>query len=272
VTIELTCDCGKRYRISDQFAGRTVSCKSCGKKLKVPRNGLAGAVDSSATTMSEADVEAMKKLPIEDRPGRLAPLEKKSATRASNPARVFIDRVHALRNLPFLFPFIGVTTVVLFCVGWSIFGSWKIAAGAAVFVAPLSLLQVLQDLTKKAANGDVLPALVIETNPDLVAVLVNLTAGAPKPVWAIKIIKARLDRMADGPATLGQQLAVAAFYAGPIQNGAWQDISPLVLARVTRNRADLQRTLASIPKSQWQKLDAELTLLRHRTPGLHTLS
>jgi hypothetical protein len=35
--IQVQCDCGKKYRISANKAGKKVTCKSCGEKFRIPR-------------------------------------------------------------------------------------------------------------------------------------------------------------------------------------------------------------------------------------------
>ncbi|CAN5381868.1 hypothetical protein BH10PLA1_BH10PLA1_07110 [soil metagenome] len=267
MVIEITCDCGKRYRIDDQFAGRIAACKSCGKKLKVPRPEDRVAAQS-VTAVADAASKQLGKIPIEDRPGRLTPIPTNAKPRVPNPALVYLDRVHALRNVRFLLPFLGVLVVTVFALTL-LLTSWVLAAGLAVLAVPLALVQIMAGLQKKSVGGDVLPALVIDNDPDLIAILVNLSLDSRKPAWAVKIIKVSLASMADGPAAIGEQLPVAVTYKPPQVGGVWKDVEPVPVAALTRNRADLQRVLASIPKSQWQKLDAELVVLKFRTPGLH---
>lgn len=273
MVIEITCDCGKRYRIDDQFAGRIAACKSCGKKLKVPRpedRVAAKPAAAQADAAGEATAKQLKKIPVEDRPGRTAPVPKNAKPRVPNPALTYLDRVHALRNVRFLPLFLLTLVVVVFALT-VLLTSWKIALGLALLTVPLAVVQILLGLQKKAIGGDVLPALVIDTDPDLVAIMVNLSLDSRKPVWAVKIVKVSLASMADGPAAIGEQLPVAVTYKAPERGGVWNDVDPVPVAALTRNRADLQRVLASIPKTQWQKLDAELVVLKFRTPGLHKM-
>jgi hypothetical protein len=47
--IEMTCSCGKRLQVSDEFAGRQGQCPACGGRLQIPNRDatLTGVVASS---------------------------------------------------------------------------------------------------------------------------------------------------------------------------------------------------------------------------------
>jgi hypothetical protein len=49
--IELTCSCGKRLQVSDEFAGRQGQCPACGGQLQIPKPDASGT--SGAPTSGE---------------------------------------------------------------------------------------------------------------------------------------------------------------------------------------------------------------------------
>ena len=50
--IELTCSCGKRLQVSDDFAGGQGQCPACGARLQIPKRD--GTVTSVASSSDEA--------------------------------------------------------------------------------------------------------------------------------------------------------------------------------------------------------------------------
>lgn len=49
--IELVCQCGKRFSVPDQFAGKKASCKACGAKLLIPSPAAPAAAYVPAATI-----------------------------------------------------------------------------------------------------------------------------------------------------------------------------------------------------------------------------
>jgi hypothetical protein len=57
--IELTCSCGKRLKVSDEFAGRQGQCPACGGQFQIPgRDATVTSVAPSADDAAQAVVAA----------------------------------------------------------------------------------------------------------------------------------------------------------------------------------------------------------------------
>jgi hypothetical protein len=66
--IELTCSCGKRLQVSDEFAGRQGQCPACGGRLQIPKRdatviGVAASSDEAAQAVFGAPGLAAPKGP-----------------------------------------------------------------------------------------------------------------------------------------------------------------------------------------------------------------
>ncbi len=99
MSIEVSCECGKRFRVGDQFAGKRGRCKACGRTVTVPAAAEAPAqpLELADEPIREAKVAvqpqaantrgpALPAYPSFHRPGRVA---------ADKPSRVSIH-VHPL--------------------------------------------------------------------------------------------------------------------------------------------------------------------------------
>ena len=66
--IELTCSCGKRLQVSDDFAGKQGQCPACGGRLQIPKRdatvtSVASSSDEAAQAVSAAPRLAAPKGP-----------------------------------------------------------------------------------------------------------------------------------------------------------------------------------------------------------------
>src|SRR5262249_9017903 len=81
--IKFSCDCGKAYKVPEEFAGKKVRCKQCGESILVP--SASEAVSSTrAEAVSQRSVLPSKRLktPSDDGGGRpSAPAAPKPAER-----------------------------------------------------------------------------------------------------------------------------------------------------------------------------------------------
>ncbi len=78
--IDVTCTCGKQYRIPDTAAGRKVRCKECGGTIDVPAGDdeFGGLLDADLDAVGDAPPDAAAPLPGR-REGRKKSAGKKSA-------------------------------------------------------------------------------------------------------------------------------------------------------------------------------------------------
>ena len=92
--------------------------------------------------------------------------------------------------------------LALACVAGAILLHWSFWFGVALFAAALWL--DISGSRWQALYGDVNPAIVVSTEPFLVAVSTDLTTGGDS-YPAIKVLRQPLQRMTGGPPQLGAQ-------------------------------------------------------------------
>jgi hypothetical protein len=270
--IDFACDCGKRYRVVDEMAGRGVKCKACGRATRVPTAEQADAdlVDPFSSgeaydvTDEPAAASASASRLVEH--DALSRMMVNMNTTASNAAGARLDIAHYLTCYPMDVMIAGVG--LLIGIPGGIFANPILFAYAGIGLW-LLVSGVLRQRSK-LIGGDVCPAVVIHERPYRIAVCTDLTTGhAQRP--AILIMPAPLGRMTGGPPAVGQRLATVAFYAGAANADAWQNFDPTPIACATRDEAAIARVTASIPQSQWRQLDVLLARLPERKVGMYKL-
>jgi hypothetical protein len=113
----------------------------------------------------------------------------------------------------------------------------------------------------KALYGDVNPALVVSTDPYLIAVLANLDAVGDLPKPVIKVLSHPLQRMTGGPPQVNTPLATVASYDGECE-GYWTDFFPEVINCITTDTSVIRRVVATIGEDEWDQLTDGLNQLR----------
>ncbi|HEX4794140.1 MAG TPA: DUF3239 domain-containing protein [Humisphaera sp.] len=266
MSIEFTCECGKKYRVGDEFAGRRVACKACRRPLVVPDPQVDFAQPPEGYELNDAPPEpasgsavAEPRIPREQLVGAFG-------TMASNPAQSRLDVIHFLNCYRFGLIFNATCVVLGLLGGLLIHPAMFILAGAGVLLE----IQDLNREQQKLRMGDVNPAVVIGQNPWRVAVLADLaTGGGGRP--AVLILNAPLARMTGGPPTLGMRLAAVLLYHGRPSADAWTNIDATLMPCATRDSSEIARVTASIPQRQWRNLESALAQLPDKKPGLYKL-
>lgn len=118
--------------------------------------------------------------------------------------------------------------------------------------------------------GCVNPAVVVSSQPPLVAVFTDLTTGKGSH-HVIKILPQPLRWMKHGIPPVGTRLATVALYKGNGQKGYWDDFHPVVINCVTGNTVDIERVFQSISHKEWEELEAGLGYLQTTKPGLYPI-
>ncbi len=190
-------------------------------------------------------------------------------TVASNPGRVKVNFLVWLRCFPT--NFVSFVIGVLFTVGYMIhLGLWKDVTFwvALILVLVFSLAPTLR-LRQHFFSGCVNPAIVISTEPNLIAVSTNL-ANNGSTYLVIKILPHPLHRMRSRPVSCGTRLATVALYSGAGTSGVWEDFDPVAVNCATDDESTIERTLQSIPAQEWLDLEYGLEQLpKPYKPGLY---
>jgi hypothetical protein len=277
--IELSCDCGARYRVGDHLAGKKLRCKKCKGHIVVPEaeseqpfgDDDFGEYDVAQTPapLSAAARNSYTAAPASDHVGQPSPLPRESyslnGTVASNPGRLKVQWLKCVTS----FPVMPIVFVVLLIISLIL----GLAYRPAIFIVAAGLVltaaREFKMMQVKFISGCVNPGVVVSTSPYLVAVYTDLAKqGGFRP--AVKIIRQPLGRMTGGAPALGARVATAALYYGG-GSDAWRDFVPVVVNCVTSNQADINRMTRSISANDWRDLDQALASLNDNRKGLHTL-
>ena len=189
-------------------------------------------------------------------------------TVASNPAGVRVDLLHFLKCD-------GKDLIVL--AGALLIGGvvaafdWKIALliiGIGGFVAIASMVSAPEIFRE----GDVCPAVVVDPDRQLVAVMANLSKtarGAP----VIKILRQPLRRAVQRPVKRGTRLAFIAMYNGRPSAPAWANFGGYLVDSGTRSTKAIQRVLSNISEPEWERLLSSMSSMKKPfQPGLYDMS
>jgi len=141
--------------------------------------------------------------------------------------------------------FFFIITAIFFALDWGVAGYIFGFLAVVLFVA-LSLL------TKRIAfifnNGLLVPGIVVEEGPLVLAVLANMdTAMEDEPVWAIKRLE--LSNLPCAEGVIGEVIPCVAGFQG---EGlvAWDDFDADPLSFATANIEDLKKNVARIDKEE----------------------
>lgn len=195
---------------------------------------------------------------------------------ASNPGRVPFElfTYWSCYRGRMLFPvgLLGVGAVLLLAA--LLVENFSVAAGIAVMIFGAFVLITIESRMKQwMALGDTCPALVLDADTGLIAVWADMTTTLQTSQPAIKILRAPVFR---GP--LGRtlqnnsRLSVVCTFRGSPDNGRWDDVKPIPVVCATRNPAVIQRSLTSIPESQWEQFTNDLQSIEQTSSGLYFLS
>lgn len=113
-------------------------------------------------------------------------------------------------------------------------------------------------------RGCLNPALVLDRHRVAVYTDLNCIQGRP-PVPSLKILEQPLDRMAHGPARMGQRLTtISTYYGRDLHEARHHGFKPTVTHCVTDQPDELDRMLCAVPAVSWQTLYAGLRALAFR--------
>ena len=284
--IVVKCDCGAKYRVKNELAGRTMRCQTCDERILIEDDSGDDDVMDAIVVSPEASTRQTptpKTLPRPRQQNRqveptdderdaelLKELEasrRSSNSAASNPGMM---RVSYWRHFVAYPKWAFIWTVMLLAsIGLVVCVSW--------FSIPLVLFSLWTSwmywtrVKTQFIAGCVNPAMILSVNPRLVAVHTNLTQGGGNEYGVIKIINAPIHRMVSGPPQEQQRIATVSFYEGAVEEiDHWTDFSPKLAACVTSKPNDAQRLLDSIDEADWLELNRALKQVpRPYAPGLY---
>jgi hypothetical protein len=199
-------------------------------------------------------------------------------TVASNPGGVDLELMPFLKSNLSVMGCLGIPTLIIMggfgAVGYFV---WKPAfafVGLAV-AAFLWLSHRLWTTTKiKFKHGCANPAIVVSTDPCLIAVMGNLANNRSGDTYnVIKIVSADLSSSNFDGFRVGGRVATVALYSDGGLDGRWADFDPEPVNCATTDRAAIDRVLKSFSNDDWKELDEGLAQVPDKTkPGLHPIT
>ncbi len=188
-------------------------------------------------------------------------------TVASNPAGIRVDLAHAFKC--------DGKDLILLAVGLIVGGivapfHWQaglIIMGIGAFFPVASLMTLPQHFR----DGDVCPAVVLDPDRQLVAVMTNLSkTGRSK--YVIRVLSQPLKRAVQRPVKKGTRLAFVAMYSGHAALPNWLNFGGYLADSGTRNSKTIQRVLASIDDADWDLLlDGLKQIEKPYSPGMYDI-
>jgi hypothetical protein len=270
--LEVTCKCGKKYKVPETLAGKAVRCKLCSATIQVPKTETEMEEGGEYNLAGGEPARAAVSEPAEEQPAQSDLMTRVSGvdprTKASNEGRMRVSIGRYYRGNPVV-PVLAALVLVGGMVATSAGGKGRMGGGILVAAAVLFAVKAHLMTRTKFLNGDVCPGIVLGKNR--VAVWTNMSAsGGMKP--AIKVINAPLGVAVGGRPEVGSPVAAVALYRGPIRDGAWADFMPEVVACGVDDEGVAAGALASIGKREWMALERGVKTLGDKPkPGLHRL-
>jgi hypothetical protein len=187
---------------------------------------------------------------------------------ASLPGRIHLNDLQWLRCYP-KWPFIwygsaAAATLLALHHHWA----WWFLAVPLCVMAWLYSVRVREHFR----SGDVCPAVVVSTNPLLLAVGTDLgTCFDPYP--AIKVIQIPSASLPKQLRHIGARTATVALYVGMIKDGdSWEDFDPRPVGAATCCSRIQAECVDRIPTEVWRNFDLWMSQVQDLRPGLHRLA
>lgn len=265
-------------KVPQKYLGRTVRCpaEACHRSFKIERPAQpAAAAPESRASRGESRTSVADKLLADYQPPAVTLSNKATA---SNPGQLKVNFFRWIRHKPF----------------WPVVLSLLLVASVALVVWYLSIFTVPVLLLMLAINylywkrvkehfhyGCANAGMVVDLNPTLVAVILNLSKGLGD-YPAIKILKANLQSTPDRPLAAGTPIATVALYSefankhgDQYRRSHWDDSNPLPVDYVTGDPeviAGLLATFVTDKENDFQELEEGLQhLAQPYEPGLYFL-
>ncbi|MEZ0264636.1 MAG: DUF3239 domain-containing protein [Phycisphaerae bacterium] len=186
-------------------------------------------------------------------------------TWASNPGRMRLTWAGYLAAYP---PVHAIAATVIGACGLFYHWAWALV----VLSGPFILIRDFLRERNKFRAGDVNPAVVVSERPFRVAVLADMTLGrAPKP--AVTICAPRAAAVSADGATppVGTRLAAVCMYFGRADLDAWVALLPTIVQGAERDPDAVDAVMASIPRRDWDALDAQVAQLDRYKLGIYRM-
>jgi len=269
---QLTCQCGKTYKVPDAAAGKNLRCKACGAAIQVPpaQDKPDDEYDLADDTSPSPPARPNPARPNWNVSQRLSDLDPSLVggqnTVASNPGLLPISFARFARCFPLVIviPCAFALPLVISGIGYNI--PFLFLLVAAILAVPM---RRFLSMKRKLHGGDLVPCLVISDRPYKIAAYTDLSTGRTGPRPAIAVRNQPLARMHGGAPEVGARLVAVAFYGGNVRDDAWQNFYPTVVNCLCDDDAGIARALNSIAAKDWAALERELEFVPTKGQGLY---
>lgn len=122
------------------------------------------------------------------------------------------------------------------------------------------------------AAGALLPAVVVNPDKNLIAVLADMNAQGGKPYLMLKIAKRPIKGATGAPFKKGSKLATVTTFHNTnlVDKKRWTDINPIVVNCATGNRKTIKRALNAIDEEEWDDLMRAVKKMKQpMKPGIY---
>jgi hypothetical protein len=240
-TVTISCSCGTQVEAPADRAGQRMACPTCGNAVIVPRRGFYD--------------EKKRSLTLDDK------------STASLPGNVKASPLRYAMHFPKWPAILGGGLIVLAAAA-------VVTMSTALIILAFIMLAInglyWYRLKEHFLHGCINPAVVVSTNPLLIAVSTDLTTGW-KPWPVIKILRHPLKSIAGCPPQVGMRLSTVALYQ-PSQgdDSHWSDFHPVAVECVTTDPAAIQYTMSQLGEDGWRELENKLRQVPQPwKPGLY---
>lgn len=172
---------------------------------------------------------------------------------ASNPGGISVDVLCWIRHYPkWPMIFLGALVLGVVLANWLHASMWLLVG--LVLVKGWLYWQRVSEHFK---YGCITPAVVISSNPLIIAVSTDLTKGSDE-YPAIKIIEVSIGLVNGEAPKIGKKLVVISLYGGSDDLPYWEDFDPQLIDCATNDADIIQAAMESIEDYEWQDLKSGL--------------
>lgn len=262
--ITFACKCGKRFTVADSLAGKKTKCPECAAAITVPAAASKPATPSPTATPPK--------------PSTAVPVTRTAASRFHRaPLSLGPTFGQMWKTFPTQ-PMVSILLLLLGLAGCAGFAIGQLLVGVVgivlAVIGAVGLATFTSGAKAKMARSQFVPGIVVNLDPPLVAIGLNLADKPGEGPWdALLVAKQDCSMRLAGPPTVGAKVAMAVVHDMPAGANHASPRGVLLIDQYNGNKDEIDKLLAATPAPCWSALQEAVDLIGPNfTPGISTIA